>query len=275
MRTPAIRTWRGGRIVAACYLALLAVALLFAPLLALHSPEQQYRDCPCAAPSARFLLGTDDLGRDIFSRLLYGGRVSLGAGLAAAMLSVGIGLLSGAAAGFWRGLPRRAMLALAEVFLTVPWLYLLLAIRAFLPITLAPEHVLLLISAVIGIAGWAQPGRLIAQQAAEVREREYVEIAEGLGAGSWYIVRRHLLPALWPLAATQFLLLLPGYVLAEVTLTFFGLGVSEPAASWGSLLAPLRHPETAAGCLQLASPLPLLALLVLACDLLGKRSSRN
>ena len=76
-------------------------------------------------------------------------------------------------------------------------------------------------------------------------------------------------PELSGLAGTLFLLLLPGYVLAEVTLTFFGLGVGEPAASWGNLLAPLRHPATAAGCLQLASPLPILAMLVLACEWLG------
>jgi peptide/nickel transport system permease protein len=215
-------------------------------------------------------LGTDELGRDVWSRLLHGGRTSLGAGFLAAGLSVGIGLLAGAAAGLSRGWFRRAVLALAELFLSVPWLYLLLAIRAFLPLSLSPAQVLLLLSAVIGVAGWARPGRLMTQKATEVREREYVEVAESLGASRWHLMKRHLIPDLLPLARTQFLLLLPGYVLAEVTLTFFGLGVGEPAASWGNLLAPLRHPA-AASCLQLASPLPLLALLVLACELLGGR----
>jgi len=246
----------------------LAFSMVLAPVLTMHSPEIQYRVAPCAAPSGRFLLGTDELGRDVWSRLLYGGRVSLGAGLLAASLSVCIGLLAGASAGLSRGLLRRLVLALAELFLSVPWLYLLLAIRAFLPLTLSPAQVLLLLSTVIGAAGWARPGRLITQKAAEVREREYVEVAENLGAGRWHLIRRHLLPELLPLALTQFLLLLPGYVLAEVTLTFFGLGVGEPAASWGNLLAPLRHPAVV-GCLQLASPLPLLAALVLACELLS------
>jgi peptide/nickel transport system permease protein len=211
----------------------------------------------------------------VWSRLLHGGRISLGAGLIAAGLSVGLGLLAGAAAGLSRGLLRRMVLALAELFLSVPWLYLLLAIRAFLPLTLGPGQVLLLVSAVIGVAGWARPGRLFAQMAAEVREREYVEAAESFGAGRWYLMKRHLLPELLPLAATQFLLLLPGYVLAEVTLTLFGLGVGEPAASWGNLLAPLRHPATAANCLQLAAPLPLLALLVLSCELLSRDRARQ
>ena len=252
------------------YLALLVLALTLAPWLATHAPERQNRDCPCAGPGRHYLLGTDELGRDVWSRLLHGGRISLGAGLIAAGLSVGLGLLAGAAAGLSRGLLRRMVLALAELFLSVPWLYLLLAIRAFLPLTLGPGQVLLLVSAVIGVAGWARPGRLFAQMAAEVREREYVEAAESFGAGRWHLMKRHLLPELLPLAATQFLLLLPGYVLAEVTLTLFGLGVGEPAASWGNLLAPLRHPATAANCLQLAAPLPLLALLVLSCELLSR-----
>jgi ABC-type dipeptide/oligopeptide/nickel transport system permease subunit len=262
------------RTLAVGYLALLVLALALAPWLASHAPEQQNRDCPCARPSGQYLLGTDELGRDVWSRLLRGGRISLGAGLIAAALSVGLGLLAGAAAGLSRGLLRRAVLALAELFMSVPWLYLLLSIRAFLPLTLGPGQVLLLLSAVIGAAGWARPGRLFAQMAGEVREREYVEVAESFGAGRWHLMTRHLLPELRGLAATQFLLLLPGYVLAEVTLTFFGLGVGEPAASWGNLLAPLRHPATAANCLQLAAPLPVLALLVLSCELLGRDSAQ-
>jgi len=266
---------RGLRIVAAGYLTLLALALALAPWLAVHAPEQQNRDCPCAGPAAQYILGTDELGRDVWSRLLHGGRISLGAGLIAAGLSVGLGLLAGAAAGLSRGLLRRAVLALAELFLSVPWLYLLLAIRAFLPLTLGPAQVLLLLSAVIGAAGWARPGRLFAQMASEVRERDYVEAAESFGAGRWHLMKRHLLPELLPLAGTQFLLLLPSYVLAEVTLTFFGLGVGEPAASWGNLLAPLRHPATVVGCWQLAAPLPVLALLVLSCELLGRNPGHD
>lgn len=266
---------RALRTAAVAYLALLVLALALAPWLASHAPEQQNRDCPCARPSGQYLLGTDELGRDVWSRLLHGGRISLGAGLMAAALSVGLGLLAGAVAGLSRGIVRRMVLALAELFMSVPWLYLLLAIRAFLPLTLGPGQVLLLVSAVIGAAGWARPGRLFAQMAGEVREREYVEAAESFGAGRWHLMKRHLLPELRGLAATQFLLLLPGYVLAEVTLTFFGLGVGEPAASWGNLLAPLRHPATAANCLQLAAPLPVLALLVLSCELLGRERARE
>jgi peptide/nickel transport system permease protein len=261
--------WRNR--AAAAYLLALIVALLLAPALAVQSPEQQNRECPCAAPSARFLLGTDELGRDVWSRLLHGGRISLGAGALAATLSTGLGLLAGASAGLSRGWWRRIVLALAELFLAVPWLYLLLAVRAFLPLTLRPGQVLLLLSGTIGVAGWARPGRLLAQLATEVREREYVEIAESFGAQRRHLIWRHLLPELTGLARTLFLLMLPSYVLAEVALSFFGLGVGEPAASWGNLLAPLRHPATAASCPQLASPLPLLALLVVACEWLSGR----
>jgi ABC-type dipeptide/oligopeptide/nickel transport system permease subunit len=258
------------RRLAAAYLVALALLLVFAPLVAPQPPERQNRECPCAAPSARFLLGTDELGRDIWSRLLHGGRVSLGAGLAAASLSVGLGLLAGALAGLSRGWTRRGILALAELFLAVPWLYLLLAVRAFLPLTLEPWQVLTLVGAAIGVAGWARPGRMLAQKAAEVRESEYVEAAESFGASRWHLLRRHIVPALGPLAATQFLLLLPAFVLAEVTLTFFGLGVAEPAPSWGGLLSALRQPYAAAHCVGVASPLPLLALLVLGCELLAR-----
>jgi peptide/nickel transport system permease protein len=261
-----LKDWRSG--LAAGYLTVLALAL--APWLASQPPERQNRDCPCAAPSARFVLGTDELGRDVWSRLLHGGRTSLGAGLIAVTLSTGQGLIAGASGGLSRGRRRRIVLALAELFLAVPWLYLLLAVRAFLPLSLKPGQVLLLLSAVIGVAGWARPGRLLAQLAAEVREQEYVEIAESFGAKRRHLIWCHLMPELMSLARTQWLLLLPGYVLAEVALSLFGLGVGEPAPSWGNLLAPLRNPATAVGCIQLASPEPGLAALVLACEWRGR-----
>src|SRR4051812_39382336 len=191
-------------------------------------------------PGSIFLLGTDAFGRDQFSRILYGGRVSLGAGLFATALTLLIGVTLGALAGFYAGWCDTVLMRLAEVFLTLPWLYLLLGVRAFLPLSLDPVRTFLLIIAVIGAVGWARPARLFRGMVLSAKEREYVYAARGFGASDWHIFSWHVLPELRSAVLTQATLLIPQYILAEVTLSFLGLGVGEPAPSWGGLLAPVR-----------------------------------
>jgi peptide/nickel transport system permease protein len=192
-------------------------------------------------PGVIFLLGTDGYGRDQFSRFLFGGQISLLAGLLAATLSVLLGIIVGAAAGFYAGWMDELLMRGSELFLALPWLYLLFAVRASLPLHIPPWKVFLLLVAVIGLIAWARPARLIRGVVLSAKERNFVLAARGFGASDLYILRRHVLPQAYPVVLTQLALLIPQYVLAEVTLTFLGLGVGEPMASWGSLLSSLQH----------------------------------
>jgi peptide/nickel transport system permease protein len=193
------------------------------------------------APGAIFLLGSDAYGRDVFSRVLYGGRISLLTGLAAALASLALGLAVGLAAGFHGGWPDRLLMRGGELFMALPWLYLLLGVRAALPLHVSPAQGLLALIAIIGCAGWVRPARLIRGVALSARERGFVLAARGFGARDFYLIRRHVLPMTMGVTLTQATVLIPQYVLAELTLSFLGLGVSEPIPSWGNMLAEARQ----------------------------------
>ncbi len=192
-------------------------------------------------PAQVFLLGSDDYGRDQFSRLLYGGRISLLAGLLAAGLSLALGVALGAVAGFYGGWLDEVIMRGAELFLALPWLYLLFAVRAFLPLEIDPAQAFFLLIVVVGAIGWARPARLVRGVALSAKQRDYVLAARGFGASDIYLLRRHVLPQTFGLLRTQAALLIPQYILAEVTMSFLGLGVNEPTASWGNMLASLQR----------------------------------
>jgi peptide/nickel transport system permease protein len=188
-------------------------------------------------PTEIFLMGTDGFGRDQFSRLLYGGQVSLFAGLIAAALSVVAGLFLGAIAGMYGGLVDDVAMRLAEIFITVPWFYLLIAVRAFLPLQISPIAAFVLVVCVIGVVGWGRPARLVRGVILSARERNFVLAARGFGASNAYLLRRHLMPLTFRVLLTQMTVLVPTFILAEVILSFLGLGVGEPFPSWGNMLA--------------------------------------
>jgi peptide/nickel transport system permease protein len=192
-------------------------------------------------PGRVFLLGSDGYGRDQFSRFLYGGQLSLLAGLLASGLSVGVGVALGALAGFYGGWIDEILMRGAELFLALPWLYLLLAVRSALPLHIAEWQVFLLLICVVGLIGWSRPGRLIRGAVLSAKERNFVLAARGFGASDLFLLRRHVLPQTYGIILTQLALLVPQYILAEVTLTFLGLGVGEPMPSWGSLFSPLQQ----------------------------------
>jgi peptide/nickel transport system permease protein len=192
-------------------------------------------------PARVFLLGTDGLGRDQFSRLLHGARISLFAGLGATALSLGLGWLLGVVAGFHGRWLDALVMRCADLFLALPWLYLLFAIRAVLPLHVSPAQAFALVVVVIGLVDWARPARLFRGVVLSARERTYVMAARGFGASGLYLVRRHIAPQTVGLLLTQAALLVPQYILAEVTLSFLGLGVGEPVPSWGNMLAALQQ----------------------------------
>ena len=209
-----------------------SVLQVFHPSLHLFGVDQ---------PAHVFLFGSDDYGRDQFSRFLFGGQISLFSGLLAAGLSLGLGLLLGSAAGYHGGLLDAALMRTTEVFAALPWLYLLLALRAFLPLHMSPAQTFLLLIAVIGVLGWSRPARLVRGIVLSAKERNYVGAARGFGATEWYLLRRHVLPQTRGVILTQAAILIPQFILAEVTLSFLGLGVAEPVPSWGNMLSALQQ----------------------------------
>jgi len=188
-----------------------------------------------------YLLGTDAYGRDQFSRLLFGGQVSLFAGLLGTGITLLMGLSIGAVAGYYGGWSDNLLMRVAELFLALPWLYLLFALRAFLPLAVSPLEAFFLIVAVIGAVGWARPARLVRGVVLSAKERDFVRAARGFGASNGYLLRRHILPETSSVLLTQAAILIPQYVLAEMTLSFLGLGVPEPVPSWGNLLSSLQQ----------------------------------
>lgn len=188
-----------------------------------------------------FLLGSDAYGRDLLSRVLFGGQVSLLAGLIGAGLTLSIGLCIGALAGFWGGWRDEVLMRVAELFLALPWIYLLFAMRAFLPLTVPPLQAFLLVVMVLAVVGWARPARIVRGIVLSAKERDFVRAARGFGASDGYLLRRHILPQTTSVVLTQAAILVPHFVLAEMTLSFLGLGVPEPVASWGNMLAALQH----------------------------------
>ena len=215
-------------------------------------------------PAKIFLFGTDGYGRDQFSRFLYGGQLSLLAGLLAAALSLGIGIVVGSIAGFYGGWIDDVLMRGSDLFFALPWLYLLFAIRAALPLHVPESEVFLLLVGAIGLVGWARPARLIRGVVLSMRERNFVRAARGFGASDFYILRRHVLPQISGVIFTQLALLIPQYILAEVTLSFLGLGVGEPAPSWGSLLSSLQHYDILSSYWWMFLPAALLVPLFLA-----------
>jgi len=179
--------------------------------------------------------------RRVFQSNLLLGAAALAAGLLAAAVSLSLGVLIGTVAGFYGGRIDALLMRFAELFLALPWLYLLLALRAFLPLDVPPARAFLLVVLVIGLVDWARPARLVRGVALSARGRDYVLAARGFGASDAYLMRVHVLPQAAGVALTQAALLVPQYVLAEVSLSFLGLGVSEPTPSWGNMLGSLQQ----------------------------------
>jgi peptide/nickel transport system permease protein len=192
-------------------------------------------------PGKILLCGTDGYGRDEFSRVLFGGRISVAAGITATFIALLTGSFVGIIAGYYGRWIDESLMGVTELFLSLPWLYFLLGVRAFLPLHLSTLRTFFLLTTVIGLIGWARPARLVRGAVLSSRNRNYVLAARGFGGSDFYILRRHLVPEVLGLLLTQAALLVPRYIAAEVTLSFFGLGVNEPVPSWGNMLNTLQQ----------------------------------
>jgi peptide/nickel transport system permease protein len=238
------------RNIAICFLVMIALTALVPARY-----ERQFRDSPNAGPSKQFPLGTDDLGRDRLSRLIYGTRVSLLLATAAASLSCVAAAALGGIAGL--GIADKLILGAADLFLSLPWLFLLLMVRAFLPLNVSPMVSVTITFLLLGALGWAAPARVIRAAVRKLNSSDFM--LQARATGSSRLLRKHLIPNVMPILWAQLFITIPAYVLAETTLGMLGLGVMEPLPSWGNLLRELEgggiagHPWLLAPVLLLAA----------------------
>jgi peptide/nickel transport system permease protein len=216
-----------------------------------------------------FLLGTDGLGRDLFSRIVFGGRVSLSIGLVGVAISFTLGTVIGAVAGTFGGWVDGVIMRLVEVEMALPSFYLLLALAAILPAGLSPAATFFFIVVLLSLIGWAGFARVIRGLAAALREAEYVRAARALGASRRRIILRHIIPGTFSYTVVAATLAIPSYILAESALSLLGLGIQEPSASWGNLLAEAQNVQSLARYPWLLAPGVFLFLTVMSFNFLG------
>ena len=214
---------------------LLVVAALAAPLLAPHDPNFQDTSRRLEAPSDEHLLGLDDLGRDVLSRIVYGARVSLRVGFSVVIIASLIGITLGAIAGYFGGVADMVVMRLCDILLAFPGILLAIALVAVLGPSL--NNVVLALATI----GWVGYARLVRGQVLKVREMEYVTAAKALGAKSPRVIVLHVLPNVINPVIVMATLGLAGAILAEAALSFLGLGVQPPTPSWGAMLTAGRR----------------------------------
>lgn len=189
------------------------------------------------SPRRIYLFGADSRGRDIFSRILYGSKVSLSFGLVGVFISFSIGLFLGGISGFYGGRIDNLIMRLTEMIMMIPGFYLALAIRAAFPPSMSSLEVYLLLILIFSFIGWAQLARVIRGLVLTLKEREYVLAAKALGISDLKIIYRHILPHTFSYTIVAICLSIPAYILGESGLSLLGLGIQEPYTSWGNLLS--------------------------------------
>jgi len=235
-RSPLYFAWRrfsANKLAVGAGLVLLVIALMaiFAPLVTTTGPnEQAFLTQARAFPSAAHWLGVDDLGRDFFTRIVYGAQVSLGIGLSAAVFSLLVGLPLGALAGYLGGKFDWAVMRVIELFSVVPPL---LAALLLASLTRGGFWAIILIA---GVFGWKDVALLVRAQVKSFREKEFIMAAQALGASPWHIVWRHLIPNSVSPIIVGFVLAIPLAMMLEASLSFLGIGVQPPTPSWGQMI---------------------------------------
>jgi peptide/nickel transport system permease protein len=211
-------------------LSLLVISALMAPVLAPYDPTRQNLDNDLRTYSKENPLGTDKLGRDILSRILYGGRISLLVGVTTVVISLGIGLIIGSLSGYFGGWADQLLMRIVDILMAFPGILLAIAFTAVLGPGL--DHVILALC----LIGWTGYARLVRGEIIALREREFIEGARALGCKPRRVITRHLLPNLLPPVIIQATFGLAAAIIAEGSLSFLGLGVEPPTPSWGSML---------------------------------------
>lgn len=227
---PKIREYSGAIIL----ISLLMLSLM-APILTPYNPVAASMDEVYESPSTTHPCGTDGLGRDVFSRLLYGTRITIMVGVSASLLAATLGVVVGLLAGYYRGIWDSILMRGVDMWYSVPEMMAILFI-----LTLYPRSILLIIFA-IAITHWATPARLVRSEALSLRQRPFIETSIGLGAGDLYVLLRHMFPNIIHIAIVSTTLMTSHAIMHEAALGFLGLGVPVHEPSWGNMLSEARN----------------------------------
>jgi peptide/nickel transport system permease protein len=224
--------------------------------------------CP-AVGGQMFLLGTDRLGRDVLSRILYGARISLTIGLLGITISFVLGIVIGGLAGYWGGLFDLLVQRLIEVLQSLPSLPLWMALAAIMPVTWSPIVIYFGITVILGIIDWTGLARAVRSKLLALREEDYVQAAQLMGASTPRIIGRHLVPGFMSHLIASATISIPGMILGETALSFLGLGLRPPITSWGILLTEAKSVSVIAFYPWLLFPIVPVVLVILAFNFLG------
>ena len=251
--------------VSACVILLIIALAVLAPLVAPYAEAQQDLAARLQGPSLKHLMGTDELGRDVLSRILFGSRVSLIVGIFPPVISLAIGILMGLAAGYFGGWVDYVIMRLADIMLSFPSLLLTMVIMYTLG---RFGNSIACIFIALSLVGWASVSRVVRSHTLSLKEMEYVEAARSIGVGNWKIMFRHILPNCIPSLIVLYTLSVPSSILSESTLSFLGIGVQPPAASWGLMVNQSRQFLFTQPWLALA-PSVAIMIVVMAFNFLG------
>lgn len=247
----------------AIIISVLSIIAIFAPLLTKHNPAAIAIEEALLPPSLTHLLGTDQLGRDLFSRMIYGARISLLVGVISVGIATLAGLFLGSLAGFFGGAPEVLIMRFTDIMLCFPAFFLILSAAAIL------EPSIFNIMLIIGLTNWMPAARLVRAEILSLKEMEFILAAKAMGVSSFRIIIRHLIPNAMEPVIVNATLGIAGAILLESSLSFLGLGVQPPSPSWGNILAESKSTLGVAWWLALFPGLSIL-LTVLGFNFLGE-----
>ena len=237
IRTPRQMVWRRfkkNKRALACIVALILMggATLMVPLVSYHDYRTVNKKAVKKPPSENYWMGTDDIGRDLLSRVFIGGRVSFQVALMATFISVAIGVAFGAISGYVGGMTDRLMMGFVNVLYALPTMLIIITVMTFFD-----SRSMEIVFVVLGLFGWLTMARIVRGQVLSLKERDFVTAARAMGANGYWIIWKHMIPNVMGPVIVYATLMIPSLMLSESFLSFLGLGVSEPETSWGRMIS--------------------------------------